>query len=276
MTGTKDAYHTFTLFQQTLDNWLLLNWVKTDSEDHLCYVFTTLWTKAHELHTQWTPTGTEEEQKAIKATTFLMRIQDRMMHELNMYVQLAELEDIIAKPNKDHQELVSCIKTIMDWCEIVNNAYCEHELCHWIVWGLYHSYILTMQVPNSNETLCASWAGIPWVPWSYPQGRWTTLIGYLLLPMPGNQMARSEHPWLLRNSTTASNWFTIGPLLLRKSCKTLLVQHYFMKVTHKYGLVFNIDKCTVTQQQIPFFGNIYDGHGCHQDPAKVEAICAMP
>ncbi|MCG8625041.1 MAG: hypothetical protein MJE68_23955, partial [Proteobacteria bacterium] len=32
---SQDAYRTFTLFCQTLDNWLFLNRVKTDSEDHL-------------------------------------------------------------------------------------------------------------------------------------------------------------------------------------------------------------------------------------------------
>ena len=33
--NSKDAYRSFSLFQQTLDNWLFLNCVNTDSEDHL-------------------------------------------------------------------------------------------------------------------------------------------------------------------------------------------------------------------------------------------------
>ena len=32
---------TFTLFIQTIVNWLFLNWVKTDSEDHPCHSITT-------------------------------------------------------------------------------------------------------------------------------------------------------------------------------------------------------------------------------------------
>ena len=93
---TKDAYRTFTLFRQTLDNWLFLNRVKPDSEDHLRYVFAALGTKALELHTQWTPPGTEEERKATKAnaSAFLKRIQDGMTHEVNTHVRLAELEDM--------------------------------------------------------------------------------------------------------------------------------------------------------------------------------------
>ena len=77
---SKDAFRTFSLFQQTLDNWLFLNRVKTDSEDHLRYAFAALGTKALELHAQWTPTGTEEEQTATKAkaSAFLQRIQDGM------------------------------------------------------------------------------------------------------------------------------------------------------------------------------------------------------
>ena len=110
------AYQTFTLFRQTLDNWLFLNRVKTDSKDHLHYVFAALGTKALELHAQWMPPGTEEVCKAAKAkaSAFLQKIQDGMMYEVNTHVRLAELEDITAKPNEDPQELVAHIKTIMD------------------------------------------------------------------------------------------------------------------------------------------------------------------
>ena len=49
-----------------------------------------------------------------------------------------------------------------------------------------------------------------------------------------------------------------------------------MNTTHKCGLVLNINKCSVAQQQIAFFGNIYNKQGCHPDPAKVEAVHTMP
>ena len=132
---SKDAFRTFSLFRQTLDNWLFLNRVKTDSEDHLRYAFAALGTKALELHAQWTPTGTEEERKVTKAkaSAFLQRIQDGMTHEVNTHVRLAELEDVIAKPNEDPQELVARIKTLMDRCEMINDAHREHELCRRIV-----------------------------------------------------------------------------------------------------------------------------------------------
>ena len=32
---SKDAYHSFSIFGHTLENWLLLNCIATDSEDHL-------------------------------------------------------------------------------------------------------------------------------------------------------------------------------------------------------------------------------------------------
>ena len=32
---SKDAYHSFSIFWHTLENWLLLNYIKPDSEDHL-------------------------------------------------------------------------------------------------------------------------------------------------------------------------------------------------------------------------------------------------
>ena len=31
----KHAYHSFSIFWHTLENWLLLNWIMPDSEDHL-------------------------------------------------------------------------------------------------------------------------------------------------------------------------------------------------------------------------------------------------
>ena len=51
--------------------------------------------------------------------------------------------------------------------------------------------------------------------------------------------------------------------------------HHFMNIARKCGLILNFDKCSVAQQQILFFGNIYNEHGCHPDPAKVEAVHAM-
>ena len=48
-----------------------------------------------------------------------------------------------------------------------------------------------------------------------------------------------------------------------------------MQVGCKCELVLNIDKCNVAQEQIPFFQNIHDEHGCPV-PAKVEAVHAMP
>ena len=132
---SKDAFRTFSLFWQTLDNWLFLNQVKTDSKDHLHYAFAALGTKALDLHAQRTPTGTNEEWKATKAkaSAFLPRIQDGMTHEVNTHIWLTELEDVIAKPNEDPQELVTSIKTLMDRCEMINDAYRKHKLCRCIV-----------------------------------------------------------------------------------------------------------------------------------------------
>ena len=70
---SKDAYHSFSIFQHTLENWLLLNCIPPDCEDHLRYIFAALGTKFLQMHAHWMPTGSEEEQKATKAkaSTFL-------------------------------------------------------------------------------------------------------------------------------------------------------------------------------------------------------------
>ena len=74
--NSQDAYHSFSIFCHTLENWLLLNCIQPDSKDHLRYVFAALGTKSLEMHAQWMPTGSEEEQKATKAkaSAFLDRI----------------------------------------------------------------------------------------------------------------------------------------------------------------------------------------------------------
>ena len=64
---SQDAYHSFSIFCHTLENWLLLNCILPDSKNHLRYVFAALGTKSLEMHAQWMPTGSKEEQKATKA-----------------------------------------------------------------------------------------------------------------------------------------------------------------------------------------------------------------
>ena len=73
-----------------------------DSKDHLRYVFAALGTKSLEMHAQWMPTGSEEEQKVTKAkaSAFLNRIQQGMTHDVNTHVHLGELEDIVAQARR--------------------------------------------------------------------------------------------------------------------------------------------------------------------------------
>ena len=138
--NSQDAYHSFSIFCCTLENWLLLNCIPPDSEDHLRYVFTALGTKSLEMHAQWMPTGSEEEQKATKAkaSTFLDHIQQGMTHNINTHVCLGELEDIVARPGEDPQDLIAHIKTLMDWCKMIDDEHCKHELCHCSVCAYCH------------------------------------------------------------------------------------------------------------------------------------------
>ena len=132
---SQDAYHSFPIFWHTLENWLLLNYIPPDSKDHLRYVFAALGTKSLEMHTQWMPTGSEEEQKVtkVKASAFLDQIQQGMTDDINTHVHLGELKDIVARLGEDPQDLVAYIKTLMDCCEMINDEHHEHELhCHMI------------------------------------------------------------------------------------------------------------------------------------------------
>ena len=109
-------YSSLHIFYCTLENWLLLKCILPDSEGHLRYVFAALGTKSLEIHAQWMLTVSKEEQKAFKAKTsaFLNCIQQGMTHDINTYVCLGELEDIVARPGEDPQDLITHIKTLMD------------------------------------------------------------------------------------------------------------------------------------------------------------------
>ena len=136
--NSQDAYHSFSIFCHTLENWLLLNHILPDSEDHLRYVFAALGTKSLEMHAQWMPISSEEEQKAtkVKASAFLDRIQQGMTHDVNTHVCLGELEDIVAWLGEDPQDLTAHIKTLMDCCEMINDEHHKHKLhCH-----IIHAY----------------------------------------------------------------------------------------------------------------------------------------
>ena len=89
---------------------------------------------------QWMPTGTEEEQKVTKAkaSAFLNRIQQGMTHDINTHVCLGELKEIVARPGEDPQDLIACIKTLMDCFKMINDEHPEHELHHRIVHAYHH------------------------------------------------------------------------------------------------------------------------------------------
>ena len=53
-------------------------------------------------------------------------------------VCLRELEDIVARPGEDPQDLVTCIKTLMDCCKMINDEHHEHKLHHCIVHAYHH------------------------------------------------------------------------------------------------------------------------------------------
>ncbi|XP_063953999.1 uncharacterized protein K02A2.6-like [Lytechinus pictus] len=52
--------------------------------------------------------------------------------------------------------------------------------------------------------------------------------------------------------------------------------HALMEVAAKSGLKFNSNKCSINQERVVFFGMVYDKHGVHPDPAKVQAVRSMP
>ena len=61
-----------------------------------------------------------------------------MTHDVNNHVHLGELEEIVARLGEDLQDLIACIKTLMDHCEMINDEHREHELHRHIVHAYCH------------------------------------------------------------------------------------------------------------------------------------------
>ena len=137
---SQDAYHSSSIFCHTLENWLLLNHILPDSKVHLRYIFAALGTKSLEMHAQWMPISSEEEQKATKAkaSAFLDHIQQGITHDVNTHVHLGELKDIVARPGEDPQDLIACIKTLIDHCEMINDEHHKHQLHSHIIRAYHH------------------------------------------------------------------------------------------------------------------------------------------
>ena len=190
---SQDAYLSFSIFCHTLENWLLLKCILLDRKDHLRYVFAALGTKSLEMHTQWMPTGSEEEQKVTKAkvSVFLNGIQQGMTHNVNTHVCLGECKEIVARPGEDPQDLVACIKTLMDYCEMITDEHHEHELhCH-IICAYHHeekllgkliakpfktpsSELADIAVPSDMPENESPTAPNPWMPSARTKGKWPT------------------------------------------------------------------------------------------------------
>ena len=49
-----------------------------------------------------------------------------------------------------------------------------------------------------------------------------------------------------------------------------------METAWTAGLTFNSNKCAINQEQVRFFGAIFDKNGIHSDPQKVEELKSLP
>ena len=60
----------------------------------------------------------------------------------------------------------------------------------------------------------------------------------------------------------------------REEHNTHLLQ--LMKTASKNGLAFNSQKCSITQPQIIFHGEIFTAQGMKPDPVKIQALQDLP
>ena len=96
-----------------------------------------------------------------KASAFLNHIQQGMTHDVSTHVCLGELEDIVARPGEDPQDLITCIKTLMDQWQMINDEHHKHELCNRIICAYCHEgRLLGNLMPKPFKTLSSELADI--------------------------------------------------------------------------------------------------------------------
>ena len=82
----------------------------------------------------WQQRGTESNQ----GKSFCLPWSNREWHYVNTHVCLRELKDVVARLGEDPQDLVACIKTLMDHCEMINDEHHKHKLCCCIIHAYCH------------------------------------------------------------------------------------------------------------------------------------------
>ena len=61
-----------------------------------------------------------------------------MTHDVTTHVCLGELKDIVARPGEDPQDLITCTKTLMDCCKMLNDEHRKHVLHCCIICAYCH------------------------------------------------------------------------------------------------------------------------------------------
>ena len=171
----KDAYHSFSIFCHTLENWLLLNCITPDTEDHLQYIFAALGTKSLEMHVQWMPTGNKEEQRATKQKLLPSSTEsNRELHTTS--TSMCALENLRMlwpgwqRTHKISSHTSTCItgmgrlmnavlavNMLMDHCKMINDEHQVHKLLHHIIRAYHHEgKLLSKLMPNHSRHPLAS------------------------------------------------------------------------------------------------------------------------
>ena len=103
----------------------------------------------------WQQRGTERDQ----GLSFCCPQQNTTGNDthVNTHVHLGELKDVVARPGDDSQDLIACIKTLMDRCEMISDKHQQHELhcriiCAYCNEGKLHGKLMakSFKTPSSK------------------------------------------------------------------------------------------------------------------------------
>ena len=91
------------------------------------------------MHNGWQPAVKRKRRRPRLKLLPSSNVPNREWHMMSIPMCALENWNILwPGPGEDPQDLVTCIKTLMDCCEMISDEHCEHELCCCIVHAYCH------------------------------------------------------------------------------------------------------------------------------------------
>ena len=124
--SSKDQYDDFQLFIKSVNSWFTLQGIpekakgpadaEIENPIRLDYILNFLGNQGRKRHECWQPAGEHPDAEKWKASAFLTHLQSTMDHEISIRCRIYKLEETRILPGESPDELVDCLRALVDRC----------------------------------------------------------------------------------------------------------------------------------------------------------------